>query len=43
MKRIAIVITILMVVSFAGIALAADVEPTDIQQPGTQPNEVGNL
>ncbi len=43
MKRIGIVITILAVVSFAGIALAADIVPTDVQQPGTQPNEVGNL
>jgi hypothetical protein len=43
MKRIGIAITILATVSFASIALAADVVPTDIQQPGTQPGEVGNL
>jgi hypothetical protein len=28
---------------FAAIALAAETVPTDIQQPGTQPGEVGNL
>lgn len=43
MKRIGTLITILVVVLITGIALAADVVPTDIQQPGTQPGEVGNL
>lgn len=43
MKRLGVAITILTVVLFAGIALAADVVPTDIQQPGSQPGEVGNL
>jgi hypothetical protein len=28
---------------FSSILFAADVVPTDIQQPGTQPNEVGTL
>ena len=36
MKRIGTLITILVVVLITGIALAADVVPTDIQQPGTQ-------
>jgi hypothetical protein len=43
MKRMGILITFLAIVSLTVIALAADVVPTDIQQPGTQPNEVGNL
>ena len=43
MRRFAIFLTVFVLVSFAGIALAADVVPTDVQQPGTQPNEVGNL
>jgi len=43
MKRILLVIIILTAVSFAGIVFAADVVPTDVQQPGTQPNQVGNL
>jgi hypothetical protein len=30
-------------VSMSGITLAADIVPTDIQQPGTQPGEIGNL
>jgi hypothetical protein len=33
--------TILLTLS--SIALAADTVPTDIQQPGTQPGEIGNL
>jgi hypothetical protein len=43
MKRTGFVITVLVIVSITGIAFAADVVPTDIQQPGTQPGEVGNL
>jgi hypothetical protein len=37
--------TILFSMSFftLGAALAADTVPTDIQQPGTQPGEIGNL
>ena len=31
-----------LVISF-GIALAADTVPTDVQMPGTQPGEIGNL
>jgi hypothetical protein len=33
----------LFLVGSASISLAADVVPTDIMQPGTQPGEVGNL
>jgi len=43
MKRIGIVFTILAVVTLTSVVLAADVVPTDIQQPGTQPGDVGNL
>ena len=43
MKRIFIFLIVLMVASIAGIAIAADVVPTEIEQPGTQPGEVGNL
>ncbi|MEJ2209598.1 MAG: multiheme c-type cytochrome [Anaerolineae bacterium] len=43
MKRILLLATALLCLTFAGAAIAADVVPTDIQQPGTQPNEVGNL
>ena len=43
MKRIGIIVTILGTIAFIGIAIAADTVPTDVQQPGTQPNEVGNL
>ena len=32
-----------LVTFFLGPVYAADVVPTDIQQPGTQPGEVGNL
>jgi len=43
MKRFSVLIVITGFVSFAGIVLAANVVPTDVQQPGTQPDEVGNL
>ena len=32
-----------LLMAFAATARAADTVPADIQQPGTQPNEVGNL
>ncbi len=32
-----------LILLFSGVALAALVVPTDIEQPGTQPGEVGNL
>ncbi len=32
-----------LIVSFSAAAMAADTVPTDIQQPGTQPGEIGNL
>jgi hypothetical protein len=32
-----------LVLALAGVATAADIVPNEIQQPGTQPGEVGNL
>jgi hypothetical protein len=43
MKRKSVLFLALLCAITVGIASAADVVPTDIQQPGTQPNEVGNL
>ncbi|MGD8793983.1 MAG: hypothetical protein PVF47_15635 [Anaerolineae bacterium] len=43
MKRILLFATALLCLGFAGIVTAATIVPTDIQQPGTQPREVGNL
>jgi len=43
MKRIGIFLVFLILASIAGIAIAADVVPAAIEQPGTQPGEVGNL
>jgi hypothetical protein len=43
MKSRNFVITILLVFFITSIAFAADVVPTDVQQPGTQPGEVSNL
>lgn len=43
MKKNILLTVFLMVGFFFGVALAADVVPTDIEQPGTQPNEVRNL
>ncbi|MEJ2511167.1 MAG: multiheme c-type cytochrome [Anaerolineales bacterium] len=43
MKRIGIFLVVIVLASVAGIAIAADVVPAAIQQPGTQPGEVGNL
>ncbi len=41
-KHLGINFVVLLVLA-AGFAIAALTVPTDIQQPGTQPNEVGNL
>ncbi|MGD8518960.1 MAG: multiheme c-type cytochrome, partial [Anaerolineae bacterium] len=43
MKRILLFATVLLCLVLAGVVLAADIVPNEIQQPGTQPNEVGNL
>lgn len=44
MKRIvSIVIVLLLSIAVAGVVRAATVVPNEIQQPGTQPGEVGNL
>ena len=43
MKRIGIFLVVLILASIAGIVIAADVVPAAIEQPGTQPGEVGNL
>jgi len=43
MKKTVLVHVLLGLCLYAGAAFAADVVPTDIQQPGTQPGEVGNL
>jgi cytochrome c553 len=43
MKRILLIVTALLCLGLAGVATAATVVPTDIQQPGTQSGEVGNL
>ena len=43
MKRFFLISLIFFILSFIGISFAADVVPTDIQQPGTQPQEIGNL
>ncbi len=42
MRFLPVFIALLILVS-AGLAAAATVVPTDIEQPGTQPGEVGNL
>jgi hypothetical protein len=43
MRRALLFGTALLYLALAGVVLAADVVPNEIQQPGTQPNEVGNL
>lgn len=43
MKRISIITTALLFLFGVGIAYAADIVPNEIQQPGTQPQEVSNL
>ena len=43
MKRIPLLATALLCLTVAGIAAAATVVPNEIQQPGTQPGEAGNL
>jgi hypothetical protein len=37
------IVVVGLMLSFAGAVLGADSVPTDIQQPGTQPQEIGNL
>jgi hypothetical protein len=43
MRRHGILFILLVILFIAGSALAADVVPPAIEQPGTQPGEVGNL
>ncbi len=43
MKRIPLVLVALLCIVAVSVTQAATVVPTDIQQPGTQPGEVGNL
>jgi len=43
MKRAVVLIAILLAVFLSSIVLAADVVPPVVEQPGTQPGEVGNL
>jgi hypothetical protein len=43
MKRIVIVLAVIALITTFSLVLAADVVPNEIQQPGTQPGEVGNL
>ncbi|MEJ2759748.1 MAG: hypothetical protein P8046_14815 [Anaerolineales bacterium] len=43
MNRLWMVLLVLLTASLSSIAIAAGVAPTDIEQPGTQPGEVGNL
>lgn len=43
MKRTGILLALLLAACIVGIAVAADVVPSDIDQPGTQPGEIGNL
>jgi len=43
MKRMFGLSIILILLTFVGASFAADTVPTNIQQPGTQPQEVGNL
>jgi hypothetical protein len=42
MKKVFLLSVFLILIAFVGTGFAADTVPTDIQQPGTQPNEVGN-
>jgi hypothetical protein len=43
MKRMLLFATVLLSLALAGVVLAADIVPNEIQQAGTQPNEVSNL
>jgi hypothetical protein len=43
MKKVFLLSLILVLTAFVGTNFAADTVPTDIQQPGTQPNEIGSL
>ena len=42
-RSLAVFVVFVVVVALAGVAVAATVVPTEIQQPGTQPKQVGNL
>jgi hypothetical protein len=42
-RRFSVLVFFTLVLALAGVATAATVVPTDIQQPGTQPGEAGNL
>jgi hypothetical protein len=42
-KSLALVIVAVLTLAILGVTYAANVVPTEIQQPGTQPGEVGNL
>jgi len=42
-KSVSLVIVAVLCIAIAGVVQAATVVPNEIQQPGTQPNEVGNL
>jgi hypothetical protein len=42
-RRITAIMAFTCVLVLVGISFAADTVPTDLQQPGTQPQEVGNL
>jgi hypothetical protein len=43
MKKVSIITMAVLFLLGVGIAYAADIVPNEIQQPGTQPQEVGNL
>ena len=43
MKRLGIVITLIAIVIAVSVVIAADVVPNEVQMPGTQPGEAGNL
>jgi len=43
MKRYLTLLAVLLIYFYFHTAYAADTAPTDIQQPGSQPGEVGNL
>jgi hypothetical protein len=42
-KALALLVVVVLTLVVIGVTYAANVVPTEIQQPGTQPNEVGNL
>jgi hypothetical protein len=42
-RRFSVLVFFALVLALAGVATAADIVPNEIQQPGTQPGEAGNL